>query len=275
MELNPVVAYKVLDNLSLAVGFEFGMASVTLEKSAYLGYALDSYAEFKMKGETTGMGFNVGIQYKPMDKLTLGLMYRHKMTLDFEDGDATFDRPTINPQIDAYVEQLLPDTKGDATIVLPARIGLGIAYDFTNQITAEFDYYQINWSSYDKLTIKTDAPINGETEQTVKKGYENKASLRLGLEYRLNDQFALRAGYLRDPHVVPDKYVEPDLPEGDRNLYSVGAGYKIAGFSVDAYYIYLTQDDRVIKNSQVEDMPFNGEYRSQGHLYGLSLGYSF
>ena len=275
MELNPVIAYKILDNLSLAVGFEYGMASVTLEKSAYLGYALDSYAEFKMEGETTGMGFNVGLQYKPIDKLTLGLMYRHEMTLDFEDGDATFDRPTINPAVDAYVEGLLPDTKGDATIVLPARIGLGIAYDFTDQLTAEFDYYQINWSSYDKLTITTVDSINGAKEQTVKKGYENKASLRLGLEYRLNDQVAFRAGYLRDPHVVPDKYVEPDLPEGDRNLYSIGAGYKVAGISIDAYYIYLTQDDRVIKNSEVEDMPFNGKYKSQGHLYGLSLGYSF
>ena len=275
MELNPVIAYKILDNLSLAVGFEYGMASVTLEKSAYLGYALDSYAEFKMEGETTGMGFNVGLQYKPIDKLTLGLMYRHEMTLDFEDGDATFDRPTINPAVDAYVEGLLPDTKGDATIVLPARIGLGIAYDFTDQLTAEFDYYRINWTSYDELTIKTDEPINGEYEQTVKKGYEDKASLRVGLEYRLNDQVAFRAGYLRDPHVVPDKYVEPDLPEGDRNLYSIGAGYKVAGISIDAYYIYLTQDDRVIKNSEVEDMPFNGKYKSQGHLYGLSLGYSF
>jgi len=275
MELNPVIAYKVLDNLSLALGFEYGIASVTLEKSAYLGYALDSYAEFKMEGETTGMSFNLGIQYKPITTLTLGLMYRHEMTLDFEDGDATFDRPTINPAVDTYVEGLLPDTKGDATIVLPARIGLGIAYDFTDQLTAEFDYYRINWTSYDELTIKTDEPINGEYEQTVKKGYEDMASFRVGLEYRLNDQLALRAGYLRDPHVVPDKYVEPDLPEGDRNLYSIGAGYKVAGISIDAYYIYLTQDDRVIKNSEVEDMPFNGTYKSQGHLYGLSLGYSF
>ena len=275
IELNPVVAYKVLDNLSLAVGFEYGMASVILEKSAYLGYALDSYAEFKMEGETTGMSFNLGIQYKPIKELAIGLMYRHEMTLDFEDGDARFDRPSINPATDAYVEQLLPDTKGNATIVLPARIGLGIAYDFTDQLTAEFDVLRINWTSYDELTIETDDPINGENEQTAVKNYEDQMSFRVGLEYRLNDQLALRTGYLRDPHAVPDKYVEPTLPEGDRNLYSFGAGYKVAGISIDAYYIYLTQDDREIKNSVVEETGFNGTYKSQGHLYGLSLGYSF
>ena len=275
MELNPVIAYKVLDNLSLALGFEFGIASVTLEKSAYLGYALDKYAEFKMEGETTGMGFNLGLQYKPLEKLTLGLMYRHEMTLDFDDGKATFERPSINAGVDAYVEQLLPDTEGSAELVLPARIGFGVAYDFTDQLTAEFDYLRINWSSYDELVIKFDDPVNGETEQTAIKNYEDQASFRLGLEYRLNDQLALRTGYLRDPHAVPEKYVEPTLPEGDRNLYSIGAGYKVASFTIDAYYIFLQQEDREIKNSVVEETGFNGKYVSQSHLYGFSLGYSF
>jgi long-chain fatty acid transport protein len=288
LELNPVIAYKVLDNLSVALGFEYGIANVTLEKSAYLGYssyALDDYAEFKLEGETTGMSFNLGIQYKPIKQMAIGLMYRHEMTLDFEDGDATFDRPSISPEVDGYLATRLPDTKGNATIVLPARMGVGIAYDFTDQLTAEFDYYRINWSSYDELTIETKKEINDTTKQTVIKNYEDQASFRIGLEYRLNEQIALRAGYLRDPHAVPDKYVEPDLPEGDRNLYSIGAGYKIAGFTFDAYYIYLTQDDREIKNSDVyigdENLPedqrvaFNGKYKSQGHLYGLTIGYSF
>ena len=275
LNLNPVIAYKVLDNLSLAVGFEFALAEVILEKSVYLGYALDKYAEFKLEGETTGMGFNLGLQYKPAESLTFGLMYRHNMTLDFKDGKATFELPETTPGVADYLKQILPNTKGRSELVLPSRFGLGVAYDFTERLTAEFNYLQINWSSYDELVLKFDEPVNGESEQVAVKNYKNSASYRLGFEYRLNEQWALRTGYLRDLHAVPDEYVEPTLPEGDRNIYNFGFGYKTGNFTVDGYYMLLLQEDRKIVDSQIEELPFNGTYKSMGHLYGLTFGYTF
>jgi long-chain fatty acid transport protein len=275
MYLNPVIAYKVMDNLSVAAGFDFVFGSVHLEKSLYLGYTLDEYAEFKLEGNTTGMGFNLGLQYKPLENLSLGLVFRSNVTLSFDDGEATFEIPSINPGIDPVLRQNLPNTKGKAELVLPTHIGLGIAYDFTEQLTAEFDYLQIGWSSYDELVIEFEDPVNGETEQTVPKNYENSASYRFGIEYRLNEKLALRAGYLRDTHAVPDDYVEPTLPEGDRNIYNIGVGYKISGFTIDAFYMALLQEDREITNSKNETIEFNGTYKSVANLFGLSVGYSF
>jgi long-chain fatty acid transport protein len=275
LAINPTIAYKVLDNLSIAAGFEYAFADVVIEKSVYLGYALDKYAEFKLKGSTTGMSFNLGLQYKPMPKLTLGAMYRHNMTLDFTDGKASFKLPQATAGVESYLQQNLPNTGGSAKITLPLSYGLGIAYDLTEKLTAEVDYVQENWSSYDKLVIKFDEPVNGESEQTAIKNYENSASYRLGFEYRVTDQFAARLGYLRDLHSVPDQYVEPDLPEGDRNIYNVGVGYKIGGLSIDAYYMLLLQEDRTITNSDPEEINFNGTYKSKADLFGVTFGYSF
>ena len=130
----------------------------------------------------------------------------------------------------------------------------------------------MNWSSYDELVIKFDDAVAGQKEALSEKGYIDSYSLRFGLEYLINETWAVRAGYLRDNHAVPDERVEPSLPEGDRNLYSLGVGFQTGSFMIDAYYMLLTQEDREITDS-VDN--FNGTYKGICNLYGITLGYSF
>jgi len=288
MALNPVLAYKVLDNLSIAAGFSYVLSTVTLEKSVYLGYVVDRYAEFKLEGESSGMGFNFGLQYKPIEKMNLGIVYKSNVTVTYDDGEATFEIPSVNPTMDAYLQQNLPNTTGKSELVLPTQFGVGLSYDFSEQLTAEFDWLRIGWTSYDQLTLEFEDPVNGATKQVINKNYQTSSSYRLGMEYRMNSALALRAGYMRDMHAVPDENVEPTLPEGDRNLYNLGIGYKFGNITLDAYYTYLTQDEREITNSKIETTvymadgtshveteSFNGKYTGMSHLYGVTLGFSF
>lgn len=274
---NPVIAYKVLDNLSVAVGFDYAIGSVTLEKVVnYPVRNIDVYSKLDASGSATG--WNVGIQYKPLKPLTLGFSYRSNLLMKFKDGDATFEYPAFDASdaeqvaLNAELKAFFPNTKGSSEIELPTFMNVGIAYDFTSQLTAEFDYFQIGWNSYDELVVKFDDPVGGQTETTSERKYENSASYRLGMEYRVNEQLALRAGFMRDSKAVPDERVEPSLPEGDRNIYNIGFGYKMSGFTIDFAYMLLLQEDREITQS-VDN--FNGKYESIGHLYGLSFGYSF
>lgn len=269
--LNPVVAYKVMDGLSLAVGFSVAIGNVSLEQSNLLGP--NTYSESKLDGSATGYGFNLGAQYKLNDQLTLGAVYRSNMLLEFEDGDVTF-----NPQVPG----VLTNTKGSSEIELPTLMGVGVSYQFTEHLVAEFDWMQLGWSSYDELTIKYDSPLGppgGQfTERTVERNYEDSFSLRFGLEYVLNEDWAIRAGYLRDNKAVPDENVEPSLPEGDRNLYSLGVGYTMDNLTIDAFFMLLIQEDRKITNSEETILggavPFNGTYKGGANLFGVSFGYS-
>ncbi len=278
--LNPAIAYRVTDHLSVSIGMTYMLGQVTLEKSIYTGYAADTYVESKLKANGKGYGFNFSMQYKPVDALTIGAIYRDDVLMDFKDGDATFTLPNLKNE---YMNQLLkayfPNTKGSSKIDLPHLFGVGVAFDFTPQLTAEFDYLEMGWSSYDILTVEFDDPVAGQTKTKSIKNYEDSYSLRLGLEYRYTDQLSFRLGYLRDNHAVPDEYVEPSLPEGDRNLYSAGIGYKMGNINLDAFYMFLKQEDRTITNSELEvsgnPFPFNGTYKGLGHLFGLTVGYSF
>jgi long-chain fatty acid transport protein len=273
------VAYKVLDNLSVSAGFTYMIGTVTMEKSIYTGYAADTYVESKLEADGNGMGFNVGVQYKPMDGLTLGAVYRHNVTMSFKDGDATFEIPELkNTLMYQALKANFPNTKGSSDLTFPNLIGLGVSYAFTEQLTAEFNFMQLGWSSYDVLKIKFKDPVAGKTETESVRNYEDSYSLRFGLEYKVNDRLAVRAGYLRDNHAVPDEYVEPSLPEGDRNLYSVGVGYKINNITLDAYYMFLQQEDRTITNSNLEvngqPFPFNGTYKGLANMFGMTIGIS-
>ncbi|NOX89907.1 MAG: transporter [Calditrichaeota bacterium] len=274
--INPVIAYKISDNLSVAVGADIAMGDVDLEKVVnYPVRDIDLYS--KLKASTVGYGFNVGIQYKPTEKLTLGAAYRSNVMLKFKDGDAQFEYPSIDssdPQQQlmlAELKYLFPNTKGDADLELPTFTSVGIAYDFSDRLTAEFNYFVIGWSSYDVLTVKFKDPVGGKTESVNERKYENSASYRLGMEYRVSDNFAVRAGYLKDNKAVPDNRVEPSLPEGDRNIYNIGFGYKWNNLTFDFAYMLLLQDDRKITES-VDN--FNGTYKSLANLFGFTLGYS-
>ena len=267
--LNPVIAYNISKQLSVAVGVSLIFANVSLERDVSMP-PTPLFAASKLEGDATGFGYNIGLQFKATDELTIGAVFRGNSLLEFKDGDVTFDIPTTgDPGTDALFQAALPNTNGTAEIELPTLIGFGISYQFTDNLVAEFDWMQLGWSSYDELKVEYDAPVGGQTVSAVDRNYEDSYSLRFGLEYMINEQFAVRGGFLRDNKAVPDDYLEPTLPEGDRNLFSIGAGYTINNLTIDAFFMLLQQDDRTIETSE---FGFNGTYKGGANLFGVSLG---
>ena len=132
--------------------------------------------------------------------------------------------------------------------------------------------------SGDILTIEFDQAVGGETTHSDEKKYEDSYSLRFGLEYRINESWAIRGGYLRDNNAVPDSHVEPTLPEAKRDLISLGFGWKNENFTVDGFFLILMQQDREITTSTKTILggavPFNGTYTGGANLFGITLGYA-
>jgi len=268
---NPVIAFKVFENLSLAAGISLVQGNVKMEKSVMFT-PRNVFGESALEADARGLGFNLGLQYKPFKRMTIGIHYRSEVDLDFKGGSATFSFPdTLSDVVTAEVDAYFPEsTGGSSALTLPYQIAVGLAYQFTENLSAEINYLKIGWSSYDKLVVTFDDPVAGQTETSTEKNYQDSYSLRFGLNYQVDESLAVRAGYSRDEQTVPKEYLEPSLPEGNRHNYSIGLGYKIAGFSIDGFYHVLLQDDR---SSTLEG--FSGEYSGLATLYGFSLGYTF
>ena len=260
---SPTVAYRVNDQLSVGAGFNYVTGSVTLKKAiAVTSIALPDPPRVSIDMTANGVGFNVGAMYKITPELSVGASYRSQVKVDAS-GTAVFD-----PN---YAALSLP--QGDVTtkLTLPATGYLGVAYKLLSNLELEADYQYIGWSSYKELDFEFKA--NG-SHSVSPKNYVDTYILRVGGEYTVA-QFHLRAGYYYDHSPVKTEYVEPLLPDANRNGFNVGLGYDLTkNLSLDVSYLFIRFDQRTAVNT-IPENSFDGTYNSYADLFGFNLGYTF
>ncbi len=261
--ITPTIAYKVNDQLSIGAGLNYVTGKVTM-KIGLANFPFDAPLPIvNLDLSATGIGFNAGLIYKFIPDLSLGISYRSSVKLDAS-GSAKFD-----PN---YTVLALPNGDATATITLPATGFIGVAYKAMKNLEVEADYQYVGWSSYKELAIgfKADPTKN----EVLPKNYQDTYILRFGAEYTM-DNIQLRAGYLYDHSPVLTEYVEPMLPDANRNGYNIGIGYKICeNWRVDAACFFLKFDQRKAENT-VPTIAFDGTYNMTATLIGINIGYTF
>ena len=265
---NPVVAYKVSDQLSLSAGVTFAYGDVKIIRYTPI-YPFEGEAKVNLTGDGTAWGFTAGILYKPMEKLSLGLSFKTEVPFTFE-GDAKSDGPS-------QFSALLPAGNISADLTTPMNLTFGVAVMPMDKLTITGDFQYVGWSSYDVLAVDFEDPA--QEDLSSPRDYNNSWIARLGAEYWLSDGFALRGGILYDKNPVDDKRVEPSLPEADRLGLNIGLGYDLTdNLTVDLAYFFLRFNERKITNSEenygIGDTPFNGVYNSTANLFGISFSYN-
>ncbi|HTO94734.1 MAG TPA: outer membrane protein transport protein [Bacteroidota bacterium] len=261
--ITPSVAYRVSDQLSIAVEGSYVAGTVKLTRGvdtrgiqtpAPVNSTLD------MKGH--GFAFGGGVLYKPTPELSIGVSYRSKVKVDAS-GTATF---TPN-----YTQLGLPQGGVSASITLPATGFAGIAYKITKDLEVEADYQYIGWSSYKTLSF-TFASNNSVVSST--KNYSDTYILRVGGEYTMAP-WHFRAGYLYDHCPVSDTYAEPMLPDANRNGLNVGLGYDVSQhWNVSVAYFFLKFNDRTVQTTAPE-ISFDGTYHTYANLFGADIEFKF
>lgn len=253
--ITPTVAYRIADNLSIGIGFNYVFGSVAINR--VVSDPFDPHATISMKLDASSFGFNAGILYKATTDLSLGLSYRSSVRLDAT-GTADF-----SPNRPVYPE-------GDVTssITLPATGYFGIAYSVLENLVVEADYQYVGWSSYKELVIEFKADGSRVVEP---KEYQDTYILRFGAEYTM-ENLQLRAGYFYDHSPVQTRYVDPLLPDASRNGLNLGLGYTVTEqISIDAAYMFLIFEDRKAEQTVVN---FDGTYQARASLLSIGLTYT-
>ena len=99
-------------------------------------------------------------------------------------------------------------------------------------------------------------------------------ALGAGAEFRVPDPLALRAGFVYDPSPVPADTMGPELPDAHRFNYMVGAGYKVANWTIDGAFMYVDKFDRTVNNLSVAALTgFNGTWTGDAWLVGMDVVY--
>jgi len=263
VELNPNVAYKINDKLSIAGGFSLMYMNLDLKKK--LSPAVGS-PDFELDGDSWGWGINAAIQYKPTDWMQLGVTYRSRVSQNV-DGDAK-----VSPNVPAAGLRNTPAT-GD--ISLPDMIFAGVNFVVRPDLTVGGGIYWTRWETYNQLQINFENPFGGVRTQATRKDWDNVYRFMIGTEWKVTPNWDLRLGYAYDQAPEPDETIDYILPDADRNMFSIGAGYHRNNWALDFSYTLM-----IIQQRDVVARPAQGILNSTfkdgtAHLLGFSYTYKF
>ncbi|NIO48061.1 MAG: hypothetical protein GTN73_01280 [Candidatus Aminicenantes bacterium] len=278
---NPVVAVKLTDNFSVAVGVTYIYSTLTFERVNLLELPPLSgtfyEAPITVEGNGDAFGLNAGALYRG-ENFSLGFNWRGGFDLDLE-GDLMLDNSDIPLPLQPFVP-----TEADVatTFHIPHILGFGAAFNLTESLIVTADFHYILWSSFKEFVIEVDnpEPIPDETE-TFEENWKDSYVIRGGFQYMVNENFALRAGVLYDKTPQPVEYMDPILPDANRLAFTGGFGYKSGNFVIDVAYQYEPFKDRESENRGLVLHPVTrdnlglGTYSTTAHLIGVSIGFIF
>lgn len=264
--LQPSVSYKINDKLGVGAGFVYASGSVNFQKDIPVADIDKNFGHADLSGKARGIGFNVGIYVKPINKLSIGLTYRSQVNMNVTSGDATFTVP-------ASLAANFPNGQFQASLPMPQIASLGFAYKATDKLDLAFDINYAGWSAYDSLNIDFETNTASLADTRSARMYENTASFRLGAQYMLKVKLAARLGIAYAQTPVKEGYVSPETPDGNRISYTAGLGYHVTeNFGLNASLQYISYKREKTINLETN---MNGSYKTIVVIPGVSISLKF
>lgn len=270
--IQPTVAFKLNDMISIGGGPIFATGSVNFDKS--LNRTLTDLEGNRSAVEVDATGVNAwgwvaSTMINLTDNLHLGATYRSRINMDADDGTATFrniPNSPLTPFQDSAIEAGLP---------MPAEMTVGMSYNYDKWVFA-FDLNRSFWSAYKSLDITFENPNIPDSHNA--RNYKNSSVYRFGLQYDVTSMFTLRAGYYFDESPVREGYFAPETPRNDSNNFTAGLTVNIGqNLQIDASFLYSHfKEVDASYDYYYEDgisVPFRGTYKTNAFVPGLGLTY--
>jgi long-chain fatty acid transport protein len=259
INVNPAVAYKVRDALSVAAGLNYQRFDAELTKAVNYSFLASAggipgvpaltEGSNKIEGDDHAWGFNVGLLIKTGPNTDVGLSYRSKLKYKLS-GNVTFNgRPGI---VNALIGvPAVFNQAGDGPIIadvtLPDMASGAVKHQINSQWDVLADITWTGWSSLDTLRI---VRTNGFVLEDTPFNWRDTWRVGVGTNYRPGGPWTLRLGVAYDQTPTRNAYRTPRIPDQNRTWLAIGAQYKIgrAG-AIDIGYAHLFVRDADINLS--------------------------
>lgn len=261
--IQPTIAYKLSDNLSIGAGLVYAYGDVELHKALPVqGVNGDGQAE--LTGNTTAFGLNAGIFYQASPALSFGLSYRSTVDMKMDEGKASFTVP-------ASLGTQFPETTFKSALPMPGGIQFGTGWQVNDKLLIAADLQYVLWSAYQELNFEFEAETVPDSRNV--RNFENTLIYRIGVEYALNDFVSGRAGFAWDTTPIPKDYLTPETPGANKLNYTLGLSFRFSeNVSLDTSLQFIRAMER---EDGYAPANFYGTYNTNAVIPGFGLNISF
>lgn len=290
------LSFKVNDEFSIGGGaivqHTKGFVSQNVDLYAAAALAPNSipfpagigYSLMRVKVDNTSVGWFAGLAWKPTPQDTLGLNYHAKIKNKLEGKYNIYADEGSTGLIEGGLPGILypglnlqMNGKASAQLDVPASAAIDWVHQFNDRFTLGASVLWTQWSSFKNLTLKSE----GSTIVAIPYNYKDVWMVSLGGDYKLTDDFTLRAGVATDQTPTRNSTRDPRIPDGDRIFTSLGFGYKIRaipGLGIDGSYSHQFVEKAKLKTQNQDRLggaTLDGKADAYGDVVSLGVTYNF
>ena len=272
INVSPALSYRVNKNISIGATLNLSWSQLEL-RQAYpwaliTANPLSSDGLARFKGDGTGIGIDLGLTWQLTDKQRLALTYKSSSKIDY-DGDFRIS----NAPIEASALGITDRSNFKTSINYPSIFTLGYGIDVNEKLNIGIDVEYVEWSNIKRfdLDIGNNAALFPST--VIPGDWEDTYTFGFGFDYKLNDNQFIRGGFWHLQNPIPARTQQPNLPESDENVYTIGYGMQTGRHKIEASYGYVDYKTRIINNNL--NPAFNGHYDKEAQIIAISWQYDF
>lgn len=258
--VNPSVAYKVNDKVSLGFGLDY--QRITAEMTSLVPTSPTTTALYRVKGDADTWGWNAGALFTLSESMRVGMSYRSGFTHKLE-GDRSVGANTISAKADLK----LPDT-----------FVMSVWQQISDRWEAMGDLSYTRWSVLNKLNVNYAGGTDIEDFN-----YRNSWRFAYGAAYKASEAWKVKFGIAYDRTPTTDGDRSARVPDNNRIWLSLGAQWKPSkDAALDIGYAYLYLRDPQINqaksfgtNGAAGTAYLQGKYQDSGHVLGVQYSQGF
>ncbi len=253
MRLSPTVAYNVNEKLTLGASLFAGYATVNYEffPNQPNGQSVTGLRSYTLAGR---LGFN----YQINDQWAIGGTYTTASALDFDHGEM---KVNFGPQMGVV-------TYRDASMedfTWPQQVEFGVSFRPAPKWLLAFDISWINWSdAIETVKVKGKNPDTAlpPQYQTIEvpfiMSWDDQWVFALGVQYEINQNWTVRAGYNYGKSPVPDDTLNPLFPAIVEHHLTAGFTFSHGPFDFDFAFEHAFENSQKNTGAPSPTNPFAG-----------------
>jgi long-chain fatty acid transport protein len=219
-DINPSVAYKISDAISIGAGLSYQHFRFKLERSAFVG----AEAASSMDLSDSQWGWNAGALFTPAPGTRIGLSYRSSMGYHLSGTVQVAGVPGF-------------PTTGTASVRLPATSSLALTQKISDKVQVLSDFTYTHWSSIKAVPLVL---ASGVVADTFNFQFRDSWRIGAGVNYKWSQDTTLKLGVAYEISPVTNQYRTTALPDNDRIWIGIGGKWALSKVStLDIGYAHV------------------------------------